>query len=99
MSGVYIDGMEMPKKGHTVTITILPTGEACVDHYDCRPQLTVPILYSAIPVPDHGRLGDLDKLVAAYDVEHVGPPGRARDLMIEASTVIPASGEKEYERK
>lgn len=62
MSGVYIDGMKMPKNGHTVTITILPSGEACVDHYDCRPQLTVPILYNAVSVPDHGRLGDLDAL-------------------------------------
>lgn len=95
MSGIYIDEMEMPKKGHTVTITILPTGEACVDHYDCRPQLTIPIIYNAFSVPSHGRLGDLDELVAAYDAEHVGPPGRARELITRATTIIPASKEVE----
>ena len=67
MSGIYISGMEMPKNGHTVTITILPSGEACVDHYDCRPQLTVPILYNAVPVPDHGRLIDGDDVTAQME--------------------------------
>ena len=95
MGGIYISGMEMPKKGHTVTITILSTGEACVDHYDCKPQLTIPIIYNALSVPDHGRLGDLDKLVDAYDAEHVGPPGRARELMLEAQTILPADKEGE----
>lgn len=55
MAGVYIPGMEMPKRGHTVTLTILGGGEVCVQYYDCKPHLTVPIVYKAVPVPDHGR--------------------------------------------
>lgn len=120
MSGIYISGMEMPRKGHTVTITILPSGEACVDHYDCRPQLTVPILYNAISVPDHGRLGDLDALVGQmqhnlFEIEdkaekELGFDETLRrgmqyghavcvDAVNDAPTIIPASGEKECERK
>ena len=56
MSGVYLRGMEMPKRGHTVTLTILGGGEVCVQYYDCKSHLTVPIVYKAVPVPDHGRL-------------------------------------------
>lgn len=68
MSGVYLKGMEMPKRGHTVTLTILGGGEVCVQYYDCKPHLTVPIVYKAVPVPDHGRLGDLDDVI--NDVRH-----------------------------
>ena len=60
--GVYISGMEMPKRGHTVTLTIMGGGEAVVQYYDCKPQLTVPILYKAVPVPPHGRLIDADAM-------------------------------------
>ena len=66
MSGVYIKGMEMPKRGHTVTLTILGGGEVYVQYYDCKPHLTVPIVYKAVPVPDHGRLIDADAL-PTYD--------------------------------
>lgn len=58
--GVYIKGMEMPKRGHTVTLTIMGGGEAVVQYYDCKPQLTVPIVYDASTVPEHGRLIDAD---------------------------------------
>lgn len=67
MSGIYISGMEMPKRGHTVTLTIMGGGEAVVQYYDCKPQLTVPILYKAIPVPPHGRLIDADALIAWFE--------------------------------
>lgn len=33
MSGIYIP-MEMPKRGHTVTLTILGGGEVCVQYYE-----------------------------------------------------------------
>lgn len=65
MSGIYIP-MEMPKRGHTVTLTILGGGEVCVQYYDCKPHLTVPIVYKAIPVPDHGRLIDGDALYEKF---------------------------------
>lgn len=48
-----------------------------------------------IPVPDHGDLIARDDLVAAYDAEHAGHPGRARELMMEAPAVIPARKEDE----
>ena len=45
-----------------------------------------------IPTP-HGRLIDRDALIAAYDAQHDGEPGRARKLMEEAPTIIEAEGE------
>ena len=62
MSGVYIKGMKMPNRGHTVTLTITGGGEAVVQYYDCKPQLTVPIVYKAVLIPDRGRLVDADAL-------------------------------------
>ncbi len=38
------------------------------------------------------RLIDADALLAAYDDEHKGPPGRARDLIVKAPTVEPKRG-------
>ena len=46
-----------------------------------------------IPTP-HGRLIDGDALIAAYDAQHDGEPGRARKLMEEAPTIIEAEGEE-----
>lgn len=58
MSGIYIHGMEMPKRGHTVTITIVGSGETYVEYYDCKPHVEETIEYKAIPVPPHGDLID-----------------------------------------
>lgn len=44
-----------------------------------------------IPTP-HGRLIDGDALIAAYDAQHEGEPGRARKLMEDAPTVVEAEG-------
>ena len=57
MSGIYIPGIELPKDGWK-TLRIYPTGEVGIPNWqgDCR------FHDFAIPVPDHGRLGDLDKL-------------------------------------
>lgn len=90
MSGVYIHGMEMPKDGYR---QVFITAEGKVLYYPSSPKNGA-LQFKAVPVPDHGKLGDLDKLVAAYDAEHVGPPGRARELMMEAPTVIPADKEE-----
>lgn len=46
-----------------------------------------------IPTP-HGRLIDGDTLIAAYDAQHEGEPGRARKLMEDAPTIIEAEGEE-----
>ena len=59
--GIYIKGMEMPKD-KAVAVVIHPDGTAysakmfagvCTEYLDD---------YTAVPVPPHGRLGDLDKL-------------------------------------
>lgn len=78
MSGIYIPGLEMPKRGHTVTLTIMGGGEAVVQYYDCKPQLTVPIVYKAVPVPDHGDLIDRDKLEKDIDKYIGGEESRSR---------------------
>ena len=38
------------------------------------------------------RLIDADALLAAYDAEHKGKPGRARELIVKAPTVEPKRG-------
>lgn len=99
MSGIYIPGMEMPKRGHTVTLTILGGGEVCVQYYDCKPHLAVPIVYKAIPVPDHGRLieeRDVLAIASEYCPDDDGSVGKVADLRemldeIEGlPTIIPA---------
>lgn len=49
--GVYITGLEMPPKGKAVAVIICSNGT--VVH--CREKVG-----TAVPVPPHGRLGDLD---------------------------------------
>jgi hypothetical protein len=61
MMGVYIKGMEMPKEGSWVTLRVFPDGKCflyswCGNDFDFMEHLT------AVHVPPHGRLGDLDKL-------------------------------------
>jgi len=90
--GVYIKGMEMPTRGHTVTLTIMGGGEAVVQYYDCKPQLTVPIVYKNVPVHEHGRLIDADALY-----EHVAPCADQFTLraILRVPTIIPADKEGE----
>ena len=93
MSGVYIPGMKMPNRGHTVTLTITGGGEAVVQYYDCKPQLTVPIVYKAVLIPDHGRLIDADALAGHTVTEwfcgnkRIYVPWKA---VTDAPTIIPA---------
>ena len=59
--GVYINGMEMPKKGSWVTLRVFPDGQCflyswCGNDFDFMEHLT------AVPVPPHGRLVDADAL-------------------------------------
>lgn len=54
--GVYLPNMEMPKHGHTITITIVGSGQAYVEYFDCRPHVEETIEYTAAPIPPHGRL-------------------------------------------
>lgn len=62
--GVYIRGMEMPKE-KVASLIICPSGKVYYDYLE--------IAGHAVPVPPHGRLGNLDalidKVIAKY-LEH-----------------------------
>ena len=92
---ILIEGMEMPKE--TTLISIGPGGTVEIHRND---DLTwVPLKEKAVPVPPHGRLGDLDKLneeVHLLIKENMFSRDDARDLLetiADAPTVIPASEE------
>ena len=94
--GVYIKGMEMPTGVHTVTITLMASGKAFVERYDCRPHVKEYIEYKAVPVPPHGRLIDADALVSRCKDEKGGYYGYQSAILGEgvesAPTIIPAEG-------
>ncbi len=54
--GIYLPNMEMPTKGYRLILI----------HADGTVQTTSGET-TAVPVPEHGRLGDLDKLVEKID--------------------------------
>lgn len=99
MSGIYIPGMEIPKdKG--IALVLRP--DASVGLYTVHSGM----LYSelgerqAIPVPNHGRLIDADRLDKAIGEEvhecewdNASFSGyRVWDLLDDAPTIIPADG-------
>ena len=49
-----------------------------------------------IPTP-HGDLVDRSELLAEYDHQHKGPAGGARQMMVDAPTVIEAEGRQHYD--
>ena len=59
MSGVYIN-IEMPKNGSCIQIVIDDDGKVYPSIEKCI--LKMGSIAKAVPVPPHGRLGDLDKL-------------------------------------
>ena len=96
MSGIYIKGMEMPKRGHTVTITIVGSGETYVEYYDCKPHVEETIEYKAIPVPPHGRLIDASALTYLMGMDEHFSPLEAMylmELIADAPTIIESEGE------
>ena len=52
---ILITGIDMPTKGNPITVLIYPDGTA---EWEAQNKAG-----TAVPVPPHGRLGDLDKLV------------------------------------
>ena len=95
MSGVYIQGIEMPKT--VTTLVVFPNGYvAC---YDVKDNFIAET--KAIPVPSHGRLGDLDELESGLRLYAKYQDGYrqqgilgACETIKHAPTIIPAS-EKE----
>ena len=87
MSGIYIKGLEMPKDGEILCIQIMPSGKV-------SPALDIKCreIARALPVPDHGRLGDLDSLEIKMR-NRIYKYGRESDpdcLVADAPTIIPA---------
>lgn len=68
---ILIEGMEMPKKGSWISLRVFPDGQ-CVLHSWCGNDDEIKFEFmehlTAVPVPPHGRLGDLDEL--AKRIEH-----------------------------
>lgn len=92
--GVYINGMEMPKRGHTITITIVGSGQAYVEYFDCRPHVEETIEYTAVPVPPHYDLIDHNALkIAVMDCDaetRIDFLKHAMDCINKAPVVIPS---------
>jgi len=59
VSGIYIPGMEMPKRGEFSHIRIYDNGEVTIESGGVE----YPVA-KAVAVPDHGRLVDADALKA-----------------------------------
>lgn len=90
VSGIYIPGMDMP--GRDEVITIFPDGTAHRHHLPLGLNISKS---KAIPVPDHGRLGDLDALME--NIGNAEYKGAVKRVLIQAPTIIPAS-EEVYDR-
>ena len=59
--GVYLPNVDMPKGAKVLTIQICPDGSIWQQYRGTVPNA------KAVPVPPHGRLGDLAKLVEKID--------------------------------
>lgn len=74
MSGIYIPGMKMPREGFVEILirddgTVQQMGQTYrIDGNDYyRPYVSkMPVVYKAIPVPNHGRLKDYDQIMKEY---------------------------------
>ena len=88
--GVYIEGMKMPKEGeHPLWIALHSDGTV---EYNANKgdgwQMT-----TAVPVPPHGRLGDLDALAESVRNPGIFPPVVSSEVLAflrNAPTIIPA---------
>ena len=92
---ILIKGMEMPKK-YPVTVTIFPDGISVVKTISGR-RFTA----TAVPVPPHGRLGDLDALLKKCEFVCTDDDEDTRavrySIIEDAPTIIPADPAEEGE--
>ena len=66
--GVYIKNMEMPKNCHSCPMCFMrfcQAGDRELSERETRPNAKRPEDCTLVPVPPHGRLGDLDELYAS----------------------------------
>lgn len=107
MSGIYITGMEMPKScpceligiGYDLCCSFAGGIPARLkEYYECCQNDTRPFWCPLIPVPDHGRLGNLDALeeYIMNDPSCITVFDAVKKLQ-EMPTIIPASGGNENE--
>lgn len=96
--GIYIKGMEMPKVGNETIVRIQPDG-TILDQYGHHLAIT------AISVPPHGKLGDLDMLdfnnCKHFIVDGV-PDVNLNDIAViikDAPIIIPAEVEEENSQR
>lgn len=99
--GIYLPNMEMPKKGeYHMTLYVCDDGYAYMD-VDLFP--VDRDRFEAVPVPPHGKLGDLDALQKQIDIaRNYGMIGKTahyklQKLIKEATTIIPADPAMEGE--
>ena len=102
MSDILIKGIEMPKEGSWRTVRIYPDGTCAVPNWqgDCTHIKGA----KAVPVPPHGRLGDLDNLRKKLEticdrcdagiISKVLCMNLMLQTIISAPTIIPAEEEK-----
>ena len=94
--GIYLPKMEMPRKGQM--LVIFPDGTSYVCFNGMRERIAQT---KAVPVPAHGRLGDLDKQdtqIEALIERHLHGYTKStwdfvcelRDILKRKSTIIPA---------
>ena len=98
---VLIEGVEMPKGNDELRLIIRSNGQVIISHKTYYEET------EAVPVPPHGRLGDLDKLEQMFaDIDHAPYSGfdgiepfysaeDAAQIIRLAPTIIPASEEGE----
>ena len=88
--GVYIAGMGLPDPNHTVLVEINPDGSVFAAYDGGRTRL---IECSALYVPPHGRLGDLDVLRENWCLTELGTKVVELVEIDGAPTVVPAEKE------
>lgn len=119
MSGIYLKGMEMPKKCAECPFFVRSDSPK-YPFVDCKrigrlgsvfnAASGIPVDCPLVPVPEHGRLGDLDELEKTFredaDAEwnrFASPVNWAdafddvANMIADAPTIIPASGGNEDE--
>ena len=89
--GVYIKGMEMPKAGaYICELGVLDENTAVltINTPIDEPQRS----YRLVPVPPHGRLGDLDELKTAFPCGESIRTESVRATIDHMPTIIEAEG-------
>lgn len=111
--GIYVNGLWMPTSKEVLMLAITADGEVYSIGFDNTIEggifLSYPSIYpiKAIPVPPHGRLGDLNKLEQMFvDIDNAPYSGfdgeepfysaeDAAQIIRLAPTIIPATEEEE----